>query len=123
MATGRPTKYTPELLEKANRYLESYSTAIPSHIGLAYYLDISTSTLYDWGKDETKKPFSDILERIMQLQFIELTDKGLTGDFNAAITKLALGKHGYTDKVDNVSSDGSMSPKSKIELVAKEFPE
>lgn len=123
MAKGRPSKYTPQLLDKANKYLESYSTAIPSHIGLAYYLGISTSTMYDWAKEDSKQAFSDILDRIMQLQFIELTDKGLTGDFNAAITKLALGKHGYTDKVDNTSSDGSMSPKSKIELVAKEFPE
>ena len=118
---SRPTKYTPELLAKAKEYLESYSTAIPSHIGLAYYLNIANSTLYAWAKEDGKGQFSDILERIMQLQFIELTDKGLTGDFNSAITKLALGKHGYTDKVDTTSSDGSMTPPTTINLVAKEF--
>jgi|TARA_B100000795_G_scaffold43456_1_gene28484 hypothetical protein len=118
---SRPTKYTPLLLARAKEYLESYTTAIPSHIGLAYYLNIANSTMYAWAKEEDKKEFSEILERIMQLQFIELTDKGLTGDFNSAITKLALGKHGYTDKVDQTSSDGSMTPPTTINLVAKEF--
>lgn len=118
---SRPTKYTPELLAKAKEYLESYSTAIPSHIGLAYYLGIANSTMYAWSKEKGKEEFSDMLDRIMQLQFIELSDKGLTGDFNAAITKLVLTKHNYTDKVDQTSSDGSMTPPTTINLVAKEF--
>jgi len=118
---GRPTKYTPELLKKAQGYLDSYATVIPSHIGLAYHLNIANSTMYAWAKEDGKEAFSEILERIMQLQFIELIDKGLTGDFNGGITKLALGKHGYTDKVDTISSDGSMTPPTTIQLVAKEF--
>ncbi len=52
---SRPTKYTPELLAKAKEYLESYSTAIPSHIGLAYYLGIANSTMYAWSKEEGKE--------------------------------------------------------------------
>jgi len=118
---SRPTKYTPELLAKTKEYLESYSTAIPSHIGLAYYLGIANSTMYAWAQEKGKEEFSDMLDRIMQLQFIELSDKGLTGDFNAAITKLVLTKHNYTDKVDQTSSDGSLTPPTTINLVAKEF--
>lgn len=118
---ARPTKYTPELLAKAKKYLETYTTVIPSHIGLAFYLGIHNSTMYAWEKEKGKEEFSDILARIMQSQFIELTDKGLTGDFNAAITKLALGKHGYSDKVDQTSSDGSMTPPTVINIVAKEM--
>ena len=120
---ARPTKYTPELLALAHTYLETYTTTIPSHIGLAYLLNITNGTLYGWAKDPDKREFSNILERIMQLQYLELTSKGLDSTFNSAICKLVLGKHGLSDKVDSISSDKSMSPVSKIELVAKEFPE
>jgi len=50
-------------------------------------------------------------------------DGGLGGDLNANLVKLLMGKHGLSEKssVDQTSSDGSMTPKSKIELVAKEF--
>jgi len=41
---------------------------------------------------------------------------GLGGTMNAQITKLVLGKHGYSDKVeqDLTTSDGSMKPVSPI---------
>ena len=50
-------------------------------------------------------------------------DGGLGGEMNANLVKLLMGKHGLSEKstVDQISSDGSMAPKSKIELVAKEF--
>ncbi len=118
---ARPTKYSPELLAQAQDYLENYTTVIPSHRGLAYHLNIANSTMYAWEKEKGKEEFSEMLDKIMQLQFIELSDKGLTGDFNAAITKLVLTKHNYTDKVDQTSSDGSMTPPTTINLVAKEF--
>ena len=118
---ARPTKYSPELLAQAQDYLENYTTVIPSHIGLAYHLNIANSTMYAWAKEKGKEEFSEMLDKIMQLQFIELSDKGLTGDFNAAITKLVLTKHNYTDKVDQTSSDGSLTPPTTINLVAKEF--
>tara|TARA_R110000751_G_scaffold213820_1_gene317352 strand:+ start:7663 stop:8025 length:363 start_codon:yes stop_codon:yes gene_type:complete len=118
---ARPTKYTPELLALAHTYLETYTTAIPSHIGLAYLLNISTVTLYGWAKDKDKEEFSNILDRIMQLQYLELTSNGLNSTFNSAICKLVLGKHGLSDRVDTTSSDGSMSPVDKIVLVAKDF--
>jgi hypothetical protein len=49
-----------------------------------------------------------------------LVNKGLNNTFNAAITKLVLGKHGFHDKMDQdlTSSDKSMQP-NVIELVAK----
>jgi hypothetical protein len=39
-----------------------------------------------------------------------------------AASKLKPKKYGDKTQVDNTSSDGSMSPVSKIELVAKDFP-
>ena len=42
---------------------------------------------------------------------------GLGGAYNAAITKLMLANHGYSEKVqqDNTSSDGSMTPERTID--------
>ncbi len=101
---ARPTKYTPELLEKAHSYIANWRTLgdmIPSHDALCGYLDITSPTLYDWRDQEGKEEFSCILDTISRMQRQELINNGLSGDFNAAITKLVLGKHGYSDKVDS----------------------
>jgi hypothetical protein len=99
---GRPTKYSDALLAKANEYLEKYDVltndVMPSHIGLFLYLGISRACGYDWANDERKKEFSDILEKCNMIQQQVLLNNGLNGTFNSNITKLALGKHGYTEK-------------------------
>ena len=103
MAGGRPSKYTPELLEKAAKYMVAYKKEgdlIPSVAGLSLYLDIARSTVYDWAEDSDKEEFSDILGRILSKQESLLLNNGLSGDFNAQITKLVLGKHGYKEKHD-----------------------
>ncbi len=101
MPGGRPSKYTAELLEKAVTYMGDYKhngSLFPSHIGLALYLDINTDTIYDWAKQKNKKEFSDILAKILQIQHEMLVGGGISGDFNSNITKLVLGKHGYSEK-------------------------
>ena len=101
MPAGRPTKYNKALVEKAANYLNVYETlgdVIPSIEGLSIYLDIRRSTIYDWENQEGKKEFSDILRKINATQHQVLINKGLTSDFNSAITKLVLGKHGYHEK-------------------------
>jgi len=106
--TGRPTKYTDELIEKAKAYItdyETYSDVIPSIAGLASVLDVSRKLLYDWEKKYPE--FLYILEAIKREQQKVLLNKGLSGDFNSNITKLVLGKHGYHDKQD-VGVSGSM---------------
>jgi hypothetical protein len=107
---GRPTKYTPELVAKAYDYLENWRETgdmIPSIEGLSIELDITRTTLYDWRDQEEKKDISYILEKILAKQHRELVNSGLSGDFNSAIAKLALGKHGYSDKVDtDITSKG-----------------
>ena len=117
---GRPTKYNEEIQDKADEYLTEYKidSVVPSAIGLSLYLDISDSTLYDWGRKH--KDFSLTLEKIKKKQATELINKGLTSEFNPTIVKLMLHNHGYSDKVeqDLKSSDGSMKP-TIIELVAK----
>lgn len=103
---GRPTKYSQEMVEKAQAYLDGEyacdGKVIPSLCGLARYLGIAQSTLDAWGKDPEKAQFSGILSDILAEQQSLLLNNGLKGEFNAAITKLVLGKHGYSDKTDNV---------------------
>lgn len=108
MPAGRPTKYTPELLDKAHTYYCEWQTLgnqIPSHMALANYLDISNACMYRWSGEEDKKEFRDILAKIKRLQEITLLDNGLSGEFNSNITKLVLGKHGYKEQQD-LTTDG-----------------
>lgn len=107
---GRPSKYNEETCDKARHYLKNYSEygdVIPSHVGLAVALGVGKRTIYDWNDQEDKAEFSHILDEILAKQEKILVSNGLTGDFNSAITKLVLGKHGYHDKVEqDVTSGG-----------------
>ncbi len=119
MAGGRPTKYSEELVSKANDYLDDYEfdgSVIPSIEGLSEYLDIGRQTIYRWKEEEEKEEFRYILEKILAKQAKLLINSGLKGDFNAAITKLALGKHGYHDKVDS-----SVSVENPLTVVIREI--
>lgn len=101
MPAGRPTKYNKEILDKAKEYLLKYDEIgdkIPSVAGLSLYLDICRDTIYDWDGQDDKKEFSYILKQINATQHQVLINKGLSNDFNSAITKLVLGKHGYHEK-------------------------
>lgn len=113
MPAGRPTKYTPELLAKCYEYIETWKDRgdmIPSHDGLILYLDISSTCFYDWAKQEDKKEFSEILDKILFMQRQELINKGLSSEFNSNICKLVLGKHGYHDRQTNEISGPNGSP-------------
>lgn len=120
---GCPSKLTNELIAKAKEYLyggykENECQVIPSIAGLACYLGIARSTVYEYGKQDSDlgREFSDTLDGIMAFQEMKLINSGLTGDFNATITKLMLANHGYSEKqeVDHQSSDGSMSQKPTV---------
>ena len=119
---ARPTKYTPELLEKAHSYIANWRTlgnAIPSHDALAGYLGITRTTLYDWAGAKDKAEFSDILDEVSRLQKMELVDNGLLGDFNSTMAKLMLTKHGLSDKVETENKHSiDLSGKSEAELEA-----
>jgi hypothetical protein len=103
MAGGRPTKYSREMVDKARAYITNYKEVhghmIPSIVGMAVVLNVGKSTLYDWANDDEKE-FSDILDECMSHQEVKLFNGGLSSEFNSSIVKLALGKHGYSDKVE-----------------------
>lgn len=110
---GRPPEPIPEdKIEKALEYIESFSDMpalvekdsdngvkkinFPSIEELADKLQISRQTVYDWAEKDTK--FLDIKERILIKQAMYSIKYGISGLSNASITKLILGKHGYSDK-------------------------
>lgn len=90
---------TPQIIERAKHYIaEGYliDELVPTLAGLAIYIDIRRSTLYEWARDNPE--FSDIVESVMKKQEKGLLKGSLAGDYNASIAKLMLTKHGYTDK-------------------------
>lgn len=102
MAGGRPSKYDEEMLAMAKAYVDSGGEvgddAVPTIAGLAVYCGIARDTVYAWASEPEKQEFSDIVEKLMATQEKQLLNGGLRGTLNASITKLALAKHGYTDK-------------------------
>jgi len=111
MAGGRPTDYSQEVVDQALQYLEHYESPpynnkVPSIVGLCRAIKRARSTVYLWAKDEDKQEFSDIVRQVAEYQEEKLIDKGLDGTFNASITKLMLGKHGYKDQSALTGADG-----------------
>lgn len=112
MTAGRPTKYTPELLEKAQEYIDGGwrdvdGSVVPSVVGLALHLGVTRQTLHAWAKEAGKEHFSYMLEFLDNMQENVLVNGGLSNELNPTITKLVLFKHGYSDKIEqDVTSGG-----------------
>jgi len=105
---------------EADRYIldyESVGDVIPSRAGLGCFIGVDRSTVYEWEKNHPI--FSHTLRKIDIMQERTALNKGLDGTFNAAITKLILHNHGYSDRqaTDHTSSDGSMTPKDNSTAV------
>lgn len=104
MTAGRPTKYNKVILANANDYVDNYADhehVIPSIVGMARVLKVSQKTLYNWS--EAHPEFAAVMEDCNDYQEFTLINKGLKNEINAQITKLALGKHGYSDKQETDS--------------------
>ena len=111
MPGGRPTTCSIEFQDKAWDYVnggwEYAGHAFPSVVGLCDVLNVAKSTLYQWEKREEFE-FADILRAIHSKQELVAFNKGITGEYNATIVKLLLGKHGYSDKQEN-THNGNVS--------------
>lgn len=97
---GRSTEWSDEVEELALSYIENYKDfgdMIPSVVGMAIELSVSRSTLYKWAEDGHGN-ISDILSHCKDVQHRTLMNGGLSSSMNSNIVKLALGKHGYSDK-------------------------
>lgn len=112
MAGGRPSDYKPEILDKAREYIARFldsenfpkDEVIPSIEGLAIYLDINRSTLYDWNGQKGKQEFSDIIEKLKALQGKTLLTGTLKNQLNASVGKAILSRHGYSEKTEQEQS-------------------
>ena len=98
-AGGRPTDYTPEMLELCRDYIDNCPDKVPMVVGLCKHINRGSSTVYQWAKDDDKAEFADILDEIKDLQHLKLINSGLNSEFNSAITKMMMTKHGYSEKV------------------------
>lgn len=106
---GRPSKYTPELLEKATHYVENYKEygdAVPTIVALCLEIDVAYSTAFEWSRDPNKPEFSNIYLRLESFQHRALVNGGLAGGFNSAVTKMMMTKHGYSDRQEVEHSGG-----------------
>jgi len=97
---GRPTGYNEDIQTKADEYVcGGYMEAgdvVPSVAGLVCELNVARSSVYLWA--EKHKEFSDTLDKLKQTQERVLLSGSLSGQHNAAIAKLLLHNHGYSDK-------------------------
>ena len=127
MANGRPSKLTPELLEKAKGYLATcvdspvftdkgamtyVNVNLPCKVGLALYLGVDKSTIDNWCK-ETDDPmnyyfeFFGIVDQIMKEQEKRLINNGLGGLYKEKTNAMLLSKHGYaTEKTETDITSG-----------------
>lgn len=106
---GRPTAYSEDMLKKAEEYInggyKEREQLIPTTAGLASYINVAKSTIYKWCEDKNH-PFSDYLALCNEIQELKLLNGGLSGEYNAAITKLILGRHGYSEKQETDITSG-----------------
>lgn len=142
MPGGRPTILTGELVNKAETYLGTcYATPVytdkgtvaytdtnlPMIVGLAIYLGIDKTTIYDWckGDGELNKQFSNIVKEIQHEQEKMLVNKGLAGLFQPKTTGMLLSKHGYSEKTEvetTMKVDATIRNEEK-DALAKEYEE
>lgn len=95
---GRPTKYDPKYMVLVRDYVDrcKKEKKIPQVEGLRLELGVARSTMYEWA--ETHKEFSDTLEDLKSVQQVMLVEGGISGKYNAQITKLMLSvNHGMVE--------------------------
>lgn len=79
-AGGRPTKYSEEMLQKANDYLAMScpeNMEVPTVEGLAIALDIDDDTVVEWSK--LYPEFSATIKRLKSKQKMHLINAGMFG--------------------------------------------
>jgi hypothetical protein len=115
---GRPTSYNDQVLADAYYYVENFEEfddeVVPTVVGMCRYIRRGKTTVYNWiaDEDKSKDDFRDIVSALEESQHLYLVNKGLVGAFNPMITKLMMGKHGYTEKQEI---------ESKVSVEARNF--
>jgi hypothetical protein len=115
---GRFSTITPAVIAKASRYIEvdykKDGSIIPTVEGLAQYINVHRSTLYE------SKELSDTLEQIQTLQARLVLNGALANEYNPSIAKLILSaKHGYIERSSVENTHEMVSPQAP--QVAEDF--
>jgi len=110
---ARPVEYKEEYVSKTIEYINSCEDSIneigklvvklPSIEGLALYLDINKTTVYEWEK--TYDEFSNVIDTLRGKQAEKLLNNGLSNTYNSTIAKVLLTKHGYREGIDQTTND------------------
>ena len=94
---SRPSLYNRQILDKSWKYVDDaeQNDTLPTIVGFSLATGLARSTIYQWDKDAEKTEFSDILERLRNIQGVMLINKGLSGEYNTTICHMMLirGKH------------------------------
>lgn len=124
----RPTKYSNEIIPKTLKYIdgcedevrelvsgytrlgtemyrEKLIVHLPSIEGLSLELNVSVSTIYEWQK--IYPDFSEVIKKLLAKQAHVLLNKGISGDYNAVISKVLLTKHGYREGTEHSGVNGA----------------
>lgn len=112
-AGGRPIEYNQSFVERTKEYLSSCEDTVnehgrlvvklPSIEGLAVYLDINKTTIYDW--ESKYEEFSHVIDTLRGKQAEKLLNNGLSGTYNSTISKVLLTKHGYREGIDQTTNN------------------
>jgi hypothetical protein len=120
MPVGRPTKYQKKYCDQVYKFLAEGASVTE----FAVHIGVTRSTIYEWA--DKNPEFSDALARAQEASQAhwekELrTNLMMNKECNAPLVKLYFAnRFNWHDKVeqDNKSSDSSMSPPRRIEIVA-----
>jgi len=90
LKVGRPTKYSPKIVKKANKYLLKCieNDELPTLEKLALLLGISSRTTFVWR--DTHDEFMHAVEQIQNLQIDMLIQKGLNNEYSASMAIFLL---------------------------------
>jgi hypothetical protein len=111
---GAPTRYTPELIEKAKEYIERWEELgdpVPMLCGMYVHCGIHKGLGSKWRGDAEKVEFHELCARVEVQQERELLRKGLIRSTDSSLTKLMLMRHGYTDRqeIDHTTKGESIN--------------
>jgi hypothetical protein len=122
MTAGRPTDYNETILELAKEYVNNLpeDEVLHSVVGLADYIGIARSTLYEWQKHPDRKEFSDIVDMVLSKQEKALINKGLNNEINPSITKVMMTKHGWREGIDNTTNDKDLPQPVLVRFIGDE---